>query len=81
MIIEITGERLDGTSGRFRYELVDREGYATMSGRGVAVAIERLLGLAGGDAPGPGLYLPETVVDPGHLVRRIEDFGVEVRRM
>jgi len=81
VIIEITGERRDGASGRFRYELIDREGYAMMSARGVAVAIERLLGLVGGTAPGPGLYLPETFVDPDHLVRRIQEFGVEIRRM
>lgn len=81
VIIEITGERRDGASGRFRYELIDREGYAMMSARGVVFAIERLLGLAGGETPGPGLYLPEVLIDPGHLVRRIEDFGVEIRRM
>jgi hypothetical protein len=52
-----------------------------LSARGVVFAIERLLGLAGGETPGPGLYLPEVLVDPGHLVRQIEDFGVEIRRM
>lgn len=81
VIIEISGERADGATGRFRYELVDLQGYAAMSAREVAVAIERLLGLVGGPAPGPGLYLPEMLVDPGHLMRRLEAFGVRVNQI
>ena len=78
VIIEIVGQRLDGTTDRHRYELVDSEGYAALSARGVAVAVERLLGLAGGPVQAPGLYLPEVLVDPAHMVRRLEAFGVRV---
>lgn len=81
VIIEITGERLDGVSGRFRHELVDPQGYAALSARGVAVAIERLLGLVGGPAPEARLHLPETIVASDHLMRRLGTFGVEVRRL
>jgi hypothetical protein len=79
VIIEITGTQKNGTSGRFRYELIDPEGYAAMSARGAAVAIETLLGLAGRDRPEKGLFLPETLVDPAHLVKRLEGYGVTVR--
>jgi len=79
VIIEITGKRRSGESGRFRYELVDPEGYAAMSARGAAVAIETLLGLAGRSSPETGLFLPETLIEPAHLMRRLETFGVTVR--
>ena len=78
VIIEIVGVRNDGASGRFRYELVDPEGYAAMSARGIAIMVERLLGLAGGSAPGPGLYLPEVIVQPSHLVARLRLFGLDI---
>lgn len=76
VIIEITGERDDGSHGRHRYELVDTEGYAALSARGVAVCVERLLGLTGEAPPTPGLYLPEVLINPAHLMQRLTDFGV-----
>lgn len=79
VIIEITGTKKTGKTRRFRHELVDPEGYAAMSARGVAVAIESLLGLAGRPAPKAGLLLPETLIEPGHLMRRLEEFGVTMR--
>ena len=80
VIIELAGERLDGAAGRFRYELVDPEGYAAMSAKGVAAAVERLLGLGGEGSPAPGLLLPELLLDPGRLLRLVETLGVSVRR-
>lgn len=78
VIIEITGERADGARGRFRYELVDNAGYAAMSARGIALAVERLLGLDGG-APAPaGLYLPEVLLEPEAMVAQLRAFGVSI---
>ncbi|MBK1865853.1 NAD(P)-dependent oxidoreductase [Taklimakanibacter albus] len=79
VIIEITGMKKTGETGRFRYELVDPEGYAAMSARGVAVAIERLLGLARRSAPKTGLYLPEKLIQPEYLLERLKIFDVSVR--
>jgi hypothetical protein len=79
VIIEITGTKKTSETGRFRYELVDPDGYAAMSARGVAVAIESLLGLGGRPAPRTGLLLPEKLVEPTHLLQRLEEFGVSVR--
>ncbi len=78
VVVEIEGQRHDGRFGRFRYALVDADGYATLSARGVAVAVERLLGLAGGSVPRPGLHLPETIMTPAYLVERLGTFGLHV---
>ena len=80
VIIEISGELVGGDKGRYRYELVDPQGYAMLSARGVAACIERLLGLNGGTPPGPGLYLPESLVDPAYLLEQVEAGGVTVNR-
>ncbi|RBO87752.1 saccharopine dehydrogenase family protein [Nocardia puris] len=78
-VIEIEGEHRSGGRGRFRYEIVDPEGYASLSARGIAFAIERLLGLDGQTPPAPGLYLPETLVDSPRLLDGLREFGVSVR--
>jgi hypothetical protein len=48
---------------------------------GVTLAIERLLGLAGGAAVAPGLYLPEVLIDPAYMVQRLEEIGTEIRQV
>jgi hypothetical protein len=78
VIIEITGERKDGGTGRFRYELVDHAGYAAMSARAIALAVERLLGLDGGAPVPAGLYLPEVLLAPEAMVRQLSAFGVRI---
>ncbi len=77
VIVEIVGERHDGSKGRSRYEFVDPDGLATMSGRGIALCIERLLGLAGGARVAVGLYTPETLLDPAYVVARMKEFGTK----
>ncbi|PZR92516.1 MAG: saccharopine dehydrogenase [Stutzerimonas stutzeri] len=81
VIIEITGLRKDGREGRFRWELVDPDGYAALSAKGIAVVIEGLFGLAGKPRPISGLHLPETLVDTGHLMRRLAKFGITMREV
>lgn len=80
VIIEILGKREDGTSARVRHELVDSDVHAGMSGRGAALATERLLGLAGGPPVRPGLYTPEGLLDPSYVVGRMKEFGTRIRR-
>ena len=80
VIIEITGEREDGTTGRVRHELVDADVHAGMSARGVALAVERLLGLAGGPPVAPGLHHPEGMLNPAYVVERLQEFGTRIRR-
>ena len=81
VIIEIAGQRKDGWEGRFRWELVDPDGYAALSAKGIAVVIEGLFGLAGKPRPTSGLHLPETLVETGHLMRRLGEFGIVMREV
>lgn len=80
LIVEIAGEGRDGEPVPARYELVDGDVYANLSAHGAALATERLLGLAGGPAPGPGLYHPESLLEPEYVLRRLQELGVRVRR-
>jgi len=80
VIIEIEGEAENGTRGRVRHVLIDRDVHSTLSARGVALATERMLGLAGGPPVTPGLYHPERLLDPGHVVERLRELGTEIRR-
>ena len=80
VIVEIEGERDDGARGRVRYTLVDGDVHSGLSGRGVALAVERLLGLAGGPPVAPGIYHPEVLLDPAYVVERLRDFGTRIER-
>lgn len=80
VVIEIRGVLADGRQGAARYDLIDDVGYTTMSARGAALAIERLLGLDGGPPAGPGLHYPETLFDAGQVVARMKAFGTRFTR-
>ncbi|RKH07552.1 NAD(P)-dependent oxidoreductase [Corallococcus sp. CA047B] len=80
IIIELSGLKQDGTRGRVRHELVHPEGQAPVTALGVSIAVERLLGLAGGPPVAPGLYLPHVLLDPASFVQRLEAFGTRIRR-
>jgi hypothetical protein len=81
IMIEIAGEKVDGTRAHVRHELVHPQGQAPLTALGVTLAIERLLGLSGEAAVAPGLYLPEVLIDPAYMVRRLEEIGTEIRRV
>lgn len=78
IVIEISGERKDGTTGRNRYELVHPEGQAPVTALGVALGIERLIGLDGKAPAAPGLYFPEVLIDPEYALRRYKEFGMRI---
>ncbi|AGC49065.1 hypothetical protein MYSTI_07793 [Myxococcus stipitatus DSM 14675] len=80
LIIEIEGELPDGTTARVRHALVDGDVHSGLSGRGVALAVERLLGLRGGAPVAPGLYSPEGLLDPAYVVERLRHWGTVVGR-
>jgi hypothetical protein len=75
IVIEIEGKRKHGGRGRSRREIVHPAGQAPLTALGVALGVERLLGLAGGEPVAPGLYLPEVLIDPAYFVRRMQEFG------
>ncbi|WP_297857902.1 hypothetical protein [Elioraea sp.] len=78
VIIEITGDHTRHGHGRFRFEIVDPEGYASLSARGVAIVVETLLGHGERPPPNAGLHLPETIVDPSHFVQRLAALGIAI---
>ncbi|WP_438022135.1 saccharopine dehydrogenase NADP-binding domain-containing protein [Sorangium sp. So ce233] len=79
IVIELEGVRKDGTRGRSRHELMHPEGQAPMTAVSVAAAVERLLGLTGGERVAPGLYHPDTLIDPEHMLDRLAAFGTRIR--
>ncbi len=77
-LVEIEGTGKDGKPARRRYELMHPQGQAPLTALTVALLVERLLGLAGGDPAAPGLYFPETLIDPAYAVRRFEEYGLKL---
>ncbi|AKF87334.1 hypothetical protein MFUL124B02_41445 [Myxococcus fulvus 124B02] len=80
-LFELEGTLHDGTRARVRYEMSHAQGQAPITAVGVAVSVERLLGLAGGAPVTPGLYLPNVLIEPTYLMRRLEEAGVRTRRL
>jgi hypothetical protein len=80
IIIELGGIRQDGSSATVRHEIVHPQGQAPLTALGVALGLERLLGLAGGAPVQPGLYLPEVLIAPSYAVHRMEEYGARITR-
>jgi hypothetical protein len=80
IIIEISGEKVDGTSGKTRQELMHPEGQAPVTALAVTMGIERLLGLEGGPPAAPGLYFPENLIEPDYAADRFREFGMRTER-
>lgn len=79
IVLEIEGLTKTGAAHRARYEIVHPGGQAPLTALGVAVGLERLLGLSGGAPVKPGLYLPEVLIDPAYMVARMEEIGTRIR--
>jgi predicted dinucleotide-binding enzyme len=58
--------------------LRDDDVHVRISAYGAALATERLLGLRGGAPVEPGLYSPESILDPDAVIRRLPELGVRV---
>ncbi|KQW93629.1 saccharopine dehydrogenase [Massilia sp. Root418] len=80
IIVELGGIRQDGSSATVRHEIVHPQGQAPLTALGVALGLERLLGLAGGAPVQPGLYLPEVLIAPSYAVHRMEEDGARITR-
>ncbi|WP_248309384.1 hypothetical protein [Bosea sp. Tri-44] len=74
-VISIEGVLHSGERATRSYEVVHPQGQAPLTALGVALATERALGLAGGEALKPGLYFPDGVIDPAYYVGRMKEFG------
>ncbi|QWP77370.1 hypothetical protein J5226_02895 [Lysobacter sp. K5869] len=76
--LELEGEDRQGRYVRQRHDLVHPQGQAPLTALGIALGVERLLGLDGAAAPAPGLYTPDLLIDPAYFLRRMQEFGTRV---
>lgn len=75
IIIELAGIDHAGRALRTRHAVVHPEGQFPLTGLGVALVLERLVGL-GDDAPTPpGLYFPYQLLVPEKYFARLEKIG------
>lgn len=79
VVYEITGKLKTGEDTSFKAQLSHPKGQTVLTGIGVAVAIEVLTGLAGTQEVESGLYLPSTLIDPEHMVRRLKQAGATLQ--
>lgn len=80
IVIEISGELKTGEQTTTRLDIVHPQGQAPLTALHVALAIERLLGLSGGEKVAPGLYFPDGLLDPDYVVARMKEFGTQFRQ-
>ncbi len=81
IIIEISGTHQSGEHVRTLATVVHPEGQAPLTALGAILGVERLMGLDGQAPVPPGLYLPESILDPAYVVERMQEIGAEVRRL
>ena len=75
MIIVIEGVLKDGRTGQMRVDIETSQGASGLTALGVTLGLERLLGLAGEPPLAPGLYVPESVIDPAYAVKHVLKLG------
>ncbi|ATQ44990.1 hypothetical protein CSW64_12405 [Caulobacter mirabilis] len=78
LYIDLTGLAATGETTSQRTLVSDPKGQAHLTGLGVLIGVERLLGLDGDPPPAGGLLFPEQIIDPGRAVARMRSFGVRI---
>ncbi|KQR25705.1 hypothetical protein [Deinococcus sp. Leaf326] len=78
ILIELSGEDQDGRPLRTRHAVVHPEGQMPLTGLGVAMTLERLLGLDGGPVTPAGLYFPHQLLHPAAYWPRFEQSGGQI---
>jgi hypothetical protein len=72
--IDIAGADPAGAPLRVTRYLVHAEGQRPLTSLGIALGVERLLGMRGG-AVAPGIHTPESLLDPSYAVARLTELG------
>ena len=75
IVIELAGEDHAGRPLRTRHAVVHPEGQMPLTGLGVAMVLERLLGLDGRPATPAGLYFPYQLLEPAAYLARLTQAG------
>ncbi|ADO71720.1 hypothetical protein [Stigmatella aurantiaca] len=78
IIIELAGEDHAGQPLRTRHAVVHPEGQMPLTALGVAMLLERLIGLDGKPATPAGLYFPYQLLEPTAYFARLEQIGGRV---
>ncbi|MGX7743518.1 NAD(P)-dependent oxidoreductase [Rhodopseudomonas parapalustris] len=78
IIIELRGGDHAGRPLRTRHAIVHGEGQMPLTGLGVAMVLERLVGLDGAPAVPAGLYFPHQLLDAAVYLPRLEQAGGRV---
>ncbi|MEV3874460.1 saccharopine dehydrogenase [Streptomyces sp. NPDC049906] len=72
--IDLEGTDRAGAPISTSRHLVHPAGQRPLTATGIALGVERLLGLRG-EAVAPGLHTPEALIDPAHAVERMAETG------
>jgi hypothetical protein len=72
--IDLEGTGPAGTPQRISRYLVHPDGQRPLTALGIALGVERLLGLRGQPAA-PGIHTPEGLLDPAYVVERLTELG------
>jgi hypothetical protein len=74
MRIDVEGADAAGAPLRTSRYLVHPDGQRPLTALGIALGVERLLGLRGGVVP-PGIHTPESLLDPVYAIERLTELG------
>ncbi|MFE3442703.1 saccharopine dehydrogenase [Nocardia sp. NPDC059180] len=72
--IDLEGVGPSGMPLSVNRHVVHQDGQRPLTSLGLALGVERLLGLRG-DAVAPGIYTPEVLLDPAYVVEQLVDAG------
>ena len=75
IVIELAGEKHAGRPLRTRHAVVHPEGQMPLTGLGVAMVLERLIGLNGDPATPAGLYFPYQLLELTAYFARLRQIG------
>ena len=75
IVIELAGEDHAGRPLRTRHAVVHPQGQMPLTGLGVAMVLERLIGLDGNPAIPTGLYFPYQLLEPSAYFARLRQAG------
>lgn len=75
IVIDLAGKGHSGRPLRTRHAVVHPHGQMPLTGLGVAMSLERLVGLDGEPPTRPGLYFPYQLLDPARYFARLSQAG------
>ncbi len=81
ILIDLAGEDRAGKPLRTRHAVVHPQGQMPLTGLGVAMVLERLVGLDGAPPTPAGLYFPYQLLDPAAYFPRLKRIGGEILRL